>query len=469
MAHAFASMLSAGAAMIGKLSPTLRQELNYRSFKSFCEFNVQAERQAATCWERLVELADECDREAFAQIAQDERDHEHVFQVFADALDPRDQLLPHVTLDSLVEQLRPVGDAYLPRAYRSGSLGSFGSGAPVWIYEGSTKRELLERILDDAGLAELVWPGSRAVIKASFSLGYDRRDQSMVTDPDVLDEVARYLRAHGADDVAVVEAPSLYDQFYEHRSVPELARYFGYTSDAYRIVDLEADQVPHKFQRGLGSTTVSATWRDADLRLSLPKLRSHCTECAHLAVANLQGLSGRLEDFLFVEKRAHYPAATMTIADEFPPDFALIDAYDLAADGHWGVMACHDPKSPRRFYAGKDALAVDRIAARDTGTLDPMQSEVLRSAFDWCGAATGPIETHGVSTPITPWRNPYGNEWASMISMVSYPVYVYGSGRGSLFVPEMDEDAFPPKGEPSQTLRTIRRMNAKLLRLGPPK
>src|SRR5262249_22166601 len=271
-------------------------------------------------------------------------------------------------------------------------------------------------------------------------------DRSNVTDPDVLDELARFLREHGVTDVAVADAPSLYDQFYEHRSVAELAEYFGYTSDAYRVVDLETDQVAHRFRRGLGSATMSATWRDAELRVSVPKLRSHCTERIHLAIANLQGLSGRLEDFLFVEKRAHYPAATMAIVDEFPPHFALIDAYELAADGHFGVMACHEPKAPLRFYAGEDALAVDRIAARDTGTLDPQQSEILRTAFDWFGASYGPVMTHGVSAPISPWRNPYGNEWSSFVSMLAYPIYVFGSGRGSLFVPKMDEVAFPPKG-----------------------
>ena len=31
-----------------------------------------------------------------------------------------------------------------------------------------------------------------------------------------------------------------------------------------------------------------------------------------------------------------------------------------------------------------------------------------------------------------------------LLSFLAYPVYVFGSGRGSLFVPEMDEQAFPP-------------------------
>jgi hypothetical protein len=33
---------------------------------------------------------------------------------------------------------------------------------------------------------------------------------------------------------------------------------------------------------------------------------------------------------------------------------------------------------------------------------------------------------------------------------------VLGSGRGALFVPEMDEEAFPPKDSPSLPLRAAR-------------
>ena len=48
------------------------------------------------------------------------------------------------------------------------------------------------------------------------------------------------------------------------------------------------------------------------------------------------------------------------------------------------------------------------------------------------------------------------NEFSAFLSLVSYPVYVLGSGRGALFVPEMDEEVFPPKDSPSVPLRAAR-------------
>ncbi len=40
-----------------------------------------------------------------------------------------------------------------------------------------------------------------------------------------------------------------------------------------------------------------------------------------------------------------------------------------------------------------------------------------------------------------------------MLSFVALPVYVLGSGRGALFVPEMDQEAFPPRRPESVALR----------------
>jgi hypothetical protein len=55
-----------------------------------------------------------------------------------------------------------------------------------------------------------------------------------------------------------------------------------------------------------------------------------------------------------------------------------------------------------------------------------------------------------------------------MLSMAAYPVYVYGSGGGNLFVPEMDESAFPPLAEASAPVRIVRRAAQLAFGLRPP-
>jgi hypothetical protein len=155
----------------------------------------------------------------------------------------------------------------------------------------------------------------------------------------------------------------------------------------------------------------------------------------------------------------------MMLLDGFPPDFVLLDAYDQASDGLVGVMGCPRPRSPRRVYAGDDALAVDLVAARHMGVREPEQTNILRAACHWFGDPRKRIELVGTNENLEGWRGPYETEFSTMLSFVAYPVYVFGSGRGSLFVPEMDEQAFPPLVRVSFFQRVVRGALRRLLGL----
>jgi hypothetical protein len=338
------------------------------------------------------------------------------------------------------------------------------------------KRAVLREIATDAGLPALIAQGRdanggrspRVAIKTAFMLGYNRRDRSNVIDVELVSELASFLRERGCDDVAVLEAPSVYDHFYGHRTVEEVARYFGLESPSYRIVDTSAEQVPFEYARGMAQSTISRTWSTADLRIVFSKLRTNPSELAHLSLSSLEGLGERQDQILFPDRQVHYRAAMMMVVDAFEPDFAFVDAYEQAADGPFGVMGCRTPAAPLRIYAGRDALAVDSVVLRDTGVPDPFLSPMLRSALHWFGAPAEPEAVHGDVGPIPGFRNPYHNGVSTMLSMAAYPVYVYGSVGGALFVPEMDESAFPPLTPPSTPVRIVRRAAQLAFGLRPP-
>jgi hypothetical protein len=149
----------------------------------------------------------------------------------------------------------------------------------------------------------------------------------------------------------VVEGRNIYDEFFENRSVGEVARYFGIGSGDYRLVDGSAEQVPHSYYRGMAQYTISRTWSDADFRITFGKMRSHPIELAYLSTGNVEWMGARCDEFMFPERQAERPTAIMMLLDEFPPHYALLDAYDSAADGLIGVMGCPRPKSPKRLYA----------------------------------------------------------------------------------------------------------------------
>jgi uncharacterized protein (DUF362 family) len=486
LSRAAATVVTGAGILAGKVPREVREHLRYGSFRDFCRYNVEAERTAWLCWGRLSELSEQVPEigggfsAEFRRVQADEERHRQVFQALVDALDGSDRLAEGHTADTLAARIGQAGEFFLPRPRRTGPAGRnpLGSGDPVWVLRGASaaeKRAVFRRLLEESGLAarlekrarELGKPVSelRVAVKPTFMLGYARRDPSIVTDPELLDELAAVLRELGCADVAAVECANIYDRFYRNRSVAEVASYLGYGSPRYRIVDSSTEQVPHEYFRGMAQYTVGRTWKEADFRISFAKMRSHPVELVYLTVANVEWVGGRCDQFLFLDRQAHRETAIMMLLDEFPPDYALLDGYDLAADGLVGVMGCPRPPSPRRLYASGDALALDRVAARHLGMRDARESSILRAAFHWFGEPSAEPRVVGVDEPVAGWRGPYHNELSTLLSFMAYPVYVLGSGRGALFVPQMDAQAFPPLEKEGLLLRAGRGLVRRIIGL----
>jgi uncharacterized protein (DUF362 family)/rubrerythrin len=464
-------------AVTGKVPEDVRKYLNYGPFREFCVFNIDAEKTASLCYERMIVLAQEAPElgrelaQDFVRVRDDEERHARIFEILATALDEKDQLVAGETEESLTRKIEDVGEYFLPRTLRKQTVvnSKIGSGGRVFAAEGKTTEEkcsVFRRLLDESALAEKLQRRAaalgkrpeelRIVIKPSFMLGYARKDRSIITDPELLRELANFLRGLGCGNAVIVESANIYDQFFEHRSVADLAAYFGMQECGLPIVDASSDQVPHAYFRGMAQDTISRSWKEADFRMSFGKMRSHPIEMAYLTIGNLEWMGGRCDEFLFVERQAHRETALMMLLDGFPPDFVLLDAYEQASDGLVGVMGCPRPSSPRRVYAGEDALAVDLVAARHMGVREPEQTNILRAACHWFGDPRERIEVVGTNENLREWRGPYETEFSTLLSFVAYPVYVFGSGRGSLFVPEMDETAFPPLQRVSFSQRVLR-------------
>jgi hypothetical protein len=485
LSRALATLNTWVGGLLGKVPADVRRHLNYGPFRNFCLFNVDAEQTAWLCWHRLTELASADPQIAphltddFRRIAADEERHGRVFQILADALDDGDRLRDGMSAEKLAQRIGEVGEVFLPRPLRPRAANHpLGSGGEVWVVRGTTaqdKRPLFRQLLDQAGLAGRLAARARGLgkdiaelrvaVKVAFMMGYHCKDRAVLTDPTLVEELARWLRELGCGDVAVVEGRNHYDWFYRNRTVRDVAAYFGFVSPFYRLVDSTDEQVSHAYGRGMGQYTVGRTWKDADFRIVFGKLRSHPVEVVYLTLASVEGTGARCDQFLFAERQAQRETPVMMLLDEFPPDFALLDAYDLAADGLAGVMGCPQPRTPRRLYAGGDALAVDLVAGRHIGLRDVRTARILRAACHWFGDPSERTRVVGPDEPVPRWRSPYHTDWTTLLSFLAYPVYQFGSGRGALFVPEMDEKAFPPLGRPSATLRLARRAVQTLLGL----
>ena len=465
LSRAAATLVTWLGAVTGKVPEDVRKYLNYGPFRDFCVFNIDAERTASLCYERMIALAQQAPEvggdlaKDFVRVRDDEVRHTRIFEILADALDENDRLVDGETEESLTQKIEDVGEYFLPRTLRKHTVAKnkIGSGGRVFAFEGKAAEEKLRVfrcLLKESGLLEKLQQRAaelgkqpadlRVVVKPSFMLGYARKDRAIITDVELLRELANFLRDGGFGNAVLLESANIYDQFFGQRSVGEVGAYFGMQDCGLPIVDGSADQVPHTYFRGMAQNTISRAWKDADFRISFGKMRSHPIEMAYLTIGNLEWLGGRCDSFLFVERQADRETALMMLLDGFAPDFALLDAYDSASDGLVGVMGCPEPPSPRRLYAGEDALSVDLVAALHMSVHEPEQTNILRAACHWFGDPRERIEVIGVQEKLRKWRGPYETEISTLLSFLAYPVYVFGSGRGSLFVPEMDEQAFPP-------------------------
>lgn len=487
LSRSIATLMTKLGAAFGKVPEDVRMHLVYGPFRRFCLFNVDAEQTAWLCWHRMAEIASKVRLlppnavADFRRVEADENRHAQVFQILADSLSEEDTLVPGESADTLAEKIATVSEFFVPRTRRTRAAHQLGSGGAVHVVKGERledKLPLFRKLLEQCGMADAVCKQAQAnrkklaemnmAIKPTFMLGYDRRDASMITDPALVEALAQFLRALGCGNVAVIEARNIYDQFYSNRSVHDVAEYFGFNSPQYRLVDGSDDQVPHSYFRGMAQYTVARTWKEADFRISFGRMRSHPIELVYLTVGNVEWMGGRCDEFVFAERQAQRETAIMMLLDEFPPHFALLDAYESAADGLVGVMGCTHPKRPLRLYAGLDALAVDAVAARHMHMRDTRQSSILAAAYHWFGGGDN-IRVIGCDEPLRDWRHPYHTEISTMLSLLAFPVYVLGSGRGSMFLPAMDTRVFPPLRRETPTEWLGRRAMRLLLGLRRPR
>ena len=225
-----------------------------------------------------------------------------------------------------------------------------------------------------------------------------------------------------------------------------VARYMGLRFPHARVLDAAGDQVPHRFARGLGQNSISRAWRDADVRVSLGKMRTNPSFLVHLTLGNLETLSQRMDDLLFADRLADASAGLMMTLDGFPCHLAVLDATHDVPDGLTGILGTSEPRHPGRIYASEDAIALDWVATRHMGLSALPRGASCQASLDWFGDVRDRTRVVGVDTPITPFTSPHGDDARIFLSALAYPVYAYLSDGGSLWMPKMESRGVPAVG-----------------------
>jgi uncharacterized protein (DUF362 family) len=317
----------------------------------------------------------------------------------------------------IVEVLDPSGQRCLALEDDMSLLrleaGGTGRKATVASIRDQDKFSALNRVLEETGFDACLEakrkdsgkasPDFSIVIKPNFMFAYDKRDRSTYTDPELVHHLVKRLRGLGFENVKVVEAQSTYGEYFDKRSVREMAEYLGYDRNArYEVVDmtLDADETqdlgPH-----LGKHPVSRSWREADFRISFAKNKTHAYAFYTLTLKNIYGALPLANKFKEYHCGRGIYETTIEYLTAFPVDYGLVDAY-LSADGPFVIFADPAPNETDTIIGGADLVAVDWIGASKMG-IDPMISPYMKHAVE----AFGKPEIHlvGDPNPYRPWLN----------------------------------------------------------------
>jgi uncharacterized protein (DUF362 family) len=275
------------------------------------------------------------------------------------------------------------------------------------------KFKALDRVLEETGFDALVEAKLAASgkpreqflisIKPNFMFAYDKRDHSTYTDPELVHHLVKRLRAQGYGNLKVVEAQSTYGEFFDQRSVKEVAQYVGYDGSAgYEVVDMTLDATekrhlgPH-----LGLHPVSKVWQDSDFRISFAKNKTHAYSYYTLTLKCIYGALPMANKFKEYHCDRDIYFTTIEYLTAFPVHFGLIDAY-LSADGPFGIFADPAPNETHTIIGGADLVAVDWVGASKMG-INPMISKYMKLAVETFGKPE--IKLVGDPNPYRPWLN----------------------------------------------------------------
>jgi uncharacterized protein (DUF362 family) len=292
-------------------------------------------------------------------------------------------------------------------------INSTGKVIVASIKDDESKSAALDRVLHETNFDRILEerfaasgktrPEYSIVIKPNFMFAYNKRDRTTYTDPDLVGHLVTRLQRAGFENIAVVEAQSTYGEYFDKRSVLEVARYLGYeTSVGCKIIDMTEDADESRYLGPhLGFHPVSRAWRDADFRISFAKNKTHAYAYYTLTLKNIYGalpLANKFKEYHCDRDIYH---TTIEYLSAFPVHFGLVDAY-LSADGPFGIFADTDPNETYTIIGGEDLVAVDWVASSKMG-IDPMISKYMRLAVERFGKPE--IRFVGDASLYRPWLN----------------------------------------------------------------
>jgi len=269
-------------------------------------------------------------------------------------------------------------------------------------YELNTVEAALDAALAPlGGMAAFVSPGNSVLLKVNM-LSRATPERAVTTHPAVVRALIRSVRSAGGipvvgDSPGGPNTPGQVRKIWEHTGIGAAC-----ADEGVELVLFDDDCVRVPNERGslYGAFTLGRRVVDADVIISVPKLKTHGFMMFTGAVKNLFGCIPGLEKaqyHLKVPDRDDFGSMLVDLMLACAPTLCVMDAVvGMEGDGPAGG----DPRHIGALIASADCLALDIVASAIAG-LDPMEvySNKAGAARGLCPSSADEIEVVG-----TGWR-----------------------------------------------------------------
>jgi len=223
----------------------------------------------------------------------------------------------------------------------------------LFVIYGDHPLEMTESILDIVKLADKIPDGARVGLKPNLVVAKPA-SEGATTHPEIAEVLIQYLRAHGINDIKILEGGRVGDDVtkaFEVCGFKDLSERYGVP-----LVDLQKDEYLVK-QAGDVEIEMAKSLEEIDYLISLPVLKGHCQTKLTCALKNMQGCISDSEKKRFHSMGIHKPIALLNTVRK--ADFVLADAICGDADFEEGGH----PFEMHRLICGEDSVLLDAYAA----------------------------------------------------------------------------------------------------------
>jgi len=266
------------------------------------------------------------------------------------------------------------------------------------------------------GLTDIIRRGDTVIIKPNLVVAKPP-ETGATTDPRVCKTMANMVKDLGAKPII---AESSFVGLDTEEAI-QVAGYGNLRKAGYEVIDLkkkgiETVKVPIPKGKTLKEVTLPKIVVEANLIISVPKMKTHDQAEVTLALKNMKGV---LPD-AYKRKFHHVFGVFQSVADlmtVIKPAFSVVDGI-MAMNGLGPAFG--DPLEMDLIIAGRDAVAVDAVTAKIMG-FEPQECGCLREAAESKIGTMNLDKIEVVGEPVAKVQRRFQRAEEAVMEKVSFP------------------------------------------------